>query len=96
MPGKSLAKAAEQEAFEEAGIRGQIEPQSIGHFDHVKSHPVVGAIRCTIALHPLAVEEELADWPERNERERRWFDQRSAQAAVQSRSLKALIGHFRP
>ena len=35
MPGKSLAEAAEQEAFEEAGVKGTIDPNPIGTFRHV-------------------------------------------------------------
>src|SRR5689334_8244130 len=40
--GKSLADSAAQEAFEEAGIKGDIDPSPIGKFRHVKQHVLFG------------------------------------------------------
>ena len=39
MPGKTLAEAAAQEAFEEAGVEGTVDPVPIGSFRHVKQQP---------------------------------------------------------
>jgi 8-oxo-dGTP pyrophosphatase MutT (NUDIX family) len=94
MPGKSLAEAAAQEAYEEAGIEGRIDPQPIGRFAHVKQHGVLGTIDVTVIVHPLAVHRELPEWPERHERSRRWLSPRQAAAEVASGELAALIESF--
>jgi len=73
MAGKSLADSAAQEAFEEAGIKGKIEPKPIGSFRHVKQHLLFGTLEVDILVHPLAVERELGNWPEKGERNRKWF-----------------------
>jgi 8-oxo-dGTP pyrophosphatase MutT (NUDIX family) len=91
MAGKSLAESAEQEAFEEAGIKGRIGGAAIGSFRHVKQHLIFGGIEVDIHVHALAVEKVLADWPERGERQRRWFTLDEAAANVHSPQLRELI-----
>lgn len=94
MPGKSLADSAAQEAFEEAGIKGRIEATPIGSFRHVKQHLLFGTIEVDIFVHPLAVERELGNWPEKGERNRKWFAIDEAAERVQSYELKLLIVEF--
>ncbi len=91
MHGKSLAEAAAQEAFEEAGVEGRIAPEPIGRFAHMKRHGVPGPVRMTVIVHALAVERELAEWPERGERTRRWFSLEEALSNVASDELRVLI-----
>lgn len=94
MPGKSLADSAAQEAFEEAGIEGTINPRPIGTFRHVKQHLLLGEIEVDIIVHLFAVSRELADWPERGERSRKWFAIDDAVTRVDSVQLKKLITEF--
>lgn len=94
MPGKSLADSAAQEAFEEAGIEGTVNPRPIGTFRHVKQHILLGEIEVDIIVHLLAVRRELADWPERGERSRKWFALEDAVTRVDSVQLKKLIVQF--
>jgi 8-oxo-dGTP pyrophosphatase MutT (NUDIX family) len=91
MPGKSLADSAAQEAFEEAGIKGRIDPEPVGVIRHVKQHLLFGRIEVDIHVHVLAVERELKDWPERGERARKWFAVSEAADQVDSAQLKKLI-----
>jgi 8-oxo-dGTP pyrophosphatase MutT (NUDIX family) len=91
MPGKSLADSAAQEAFEEAGIKGKVDPKPIGIFRHVKQHLLFGEIEVDIHVHVLKVERELKDWPERGERARKWFPFDEAAAQVDSDQLRKLI-----
>ena len=95
MAGKSLADAAAQEAFEEAGVRGRIDPEPLGWFEHDKQHAVYGSIRVRIAVHPLAVERQQTRWPESGERKRRWFSLKRAAAEVESGDLAKLILQLR-
>ena len=92
--GKSLADSAAQEAFEEAGIKGKVDPKPIGTFRHVKQHLLLGELEVDILVHPMAVERELGDWPERGERTRKWFDLDKAASSVDSDELRKLIVLF--
>lgn len=89
--GKSLADSAAQEAFEEAGIKGKVDPRPIGTFRHVKQHLLFGRMEVDIQVHPLAVKRELGEWPERGERTRKWFRVEEAAERVDSEELKGLI-----
>jgi 8-oxo-dGTP pyrophosphatase MutT (NUDIX family) len=96
MRGKSLAQAAAQEAWEEAGVRGRVDEAPLGRFRHAKNHPLLGRLEFRVLLFPLAVETEAADWPERGERRRRWLDCGAAARAVASPALAKLLRRFRP
>jgi 8-oxo-dGTP pyrophosphatase MutT (NUDIX family) len=92
--GKSMADSAAQEAFEEAGIKGKVDPQPIGTFRHVKQHLLFGRLEVDIQVHTMAVKRELGDWPERGERTRKWFRVEEAAQRVDSEELKVLIVKF--
>jgi 8-oxo-dGTP pyrophosphatase MutT (NUDIX family) len=91
MLGKSLAEAAAQEAYEEAGVEGTIDPKPIGNFRHVKQLFAFGQLEVTIIVHPLWVDRELPKWPELGQRRRKWFSVKEAAKRVDSRELSALI-----
>jgi 8-oxo-dGTP pyrophosphatase MutT (NUDIX family) len=91
MTGKTLASAAAQEAFEEAGVQGAIDPLPLGSFKFVKQHVVLGKVQVEIFVHCLAVRRELPQWPEFGQRERRWFSASQAAKHVRSRELAALV-----
>lgn len=91
---RSLAEAAAQEAFEEAGVRGAVDEAPLGRFDKSKNHRVLGRLEVSILVHSLAVETELEDWPERSQRARRWFAVGEAAGAVLPAGLGAIIARF--
>ena len=91
MPGKSLAEAAEQEAYEEAGVQGTIDPRPIGTFRHVKQLNIAGDIEVDIVVHPLWVDRELEKWPELGQRKRKWFKPKEAAKRVDSPELSEMI-----
>ena len=91
MPGRSLAEAAAQEAFEEAGVEGRIEPDPLGWVKHYKQHVLFGAITVQIAVHRLTVDRELASWPEIGQRKRCWFGVKQGAEQVQSPDLARMI-----
>jgi 8-oxo-dGTP pyrophosphatase MutT (NUDIX family) len=64
-------EAAAQEAFEEAGVEGEIERVPIGAYRDVK---IVGLRRVAIEvdLYPLRLLRQLDDWPDKHTRERYW------------------------
>jgi uncharacterized protein len=89
--GKSPAASAAQEAFEEAGVTGAIDPQPLGAYRYEKRRRGGGSVPAEVHLFLLRVEAEAADWPEARERERRWFAPEAAAAAVAESDLAALI-----
>jgi 8-oxo-dGTP pyrophosphatase MutT (NUDIX family) len=61
------ARSARQEAEEEAGVHGEIEPEPFDQYRHggVDDGPFV-------AVYLMRVTREMASWREAHERERRW------------------------
>lgn len=87
-------QAAAHEAFEEAGISGIPCPTALGSYHYDKRRR--RAIRRTeVAVFPLAVLRQFDDWPERAERQARWFTPAQAAGAVDEPELKALLASFR-
>lgn len=91
MPGKSLAETAAQEAFEEAGVKGTIDPNPIGTFRHVKQQLGLGDLEVSIVVHPMWVDREFPKWPELGQRKRKWFTPKDAAKLVDSPELGELI-----
>ena len=94
--GMSSARSAAQEAFEEAGITGAITKKEIGRFRYLKFIGTDDAIECIVHLHAMEVEEELARWPEKAQRVRKWFLRHEAAEAVDEPELRELILSFTP
>jgi 8-oxo-dGTP pyrophosphatase MutT (NUDIX family) len=89
-----LHEAAAREAAEEAGVAGPVEPQEIGRFYYGKSTPTGAPRRCEVRVFPLKVESVADKWPERKERQRRWFAAEEAARLVDEADLRELIGVF--
>jgi 8-oxo-dGTP pyrophosphatase MutT (NUDIX family) len=82
---------AAKEAFEEAGVLGRAERRPIGRYDYLKRVPRDRVIPCSVRVFPLRVERLLDKWPERRQRERRWFSPAEAAMAVEEGGLVALL-----
>jgi 8-oxo-dGTP pyrophosphatase MutT (NUDIX family) len=89
--GLAAHDSAAQEAYEEAGVRGRVEPEAVGIYRYDKKLRLGRVVQAEVHLFPLEVEEELAEWPERHQRQRRWFSPEAAAEAVDQPELKALI-----
>lgn len=70
---------AAREAFEEAGVRGVVTPDPIGAYRYLKRLEDGDEVRCDVAVFLLEVTEVLEEWPEMDQRQRRWV--RAGQAA---------------
>ena len=91
MPGKSLSEAAAQEAFEEAGVRGTVDPRPVGTFRHVKQVNVLGSFEVDVVVHNLWVDREIDRYPELGQRKRKWFRAKDAARRVDSPELGEII-----
>jgi 8-oxo-dGTP pyrophosphatase MutT (NUDIX family) len=91
MDGKQDHEAAAQEAFEEAGIQGRINEKSIGGYAYQKKKKSGALVDCVVMVYPLEVAKLLRNWPEKNERKRKWFKPEKAASLVNEDGLKAVI-----
>ncbi|MBN8529093.1 MAG: NUDIX hydrolase [Caulobacterales bacterium] len=96
MPGKTDAQAAAEEAWEEAGVLGEVQNAPIGTFRYMKRLKRRAPRPTEVNVFALRVTRELADWKEVAQRSRRWFTLVEAAAAVDEAELGAMIQEFRP
>jgi 8-oxo-dGTP pyrophosphatase MutT (NUDIX family) len=89
-PGVKDHKAAAEEAREEAGIRGRIGREAVGSYTYDKRRSN-GVVPVKVKVFLLEVDEELDDWPEKDERERKWLTVAKAAEAVAEPELADLI-----
>jgi 8-oxo-dGTP pyrophosphatase MutT (NUDIX family) len=82
--------AAAQEALEEAGVLGTADAEVVGSYVYEKRHRR-GTTAVRVSVYLLAVTEELADWPERQQRERAWFTPSEAAERVEEPELRDLL-----
>ena len=93
--GLSPHAAAAQEAHEEAGVIGSVCPTPLGNYSYRKLLRSGAALLVEVVVFPFAVTAELDDWPERDQRTRRWFPLAAAIEAVEEPDLKILMRSFR-
>jgi len=82
---------AGREAFEEAGAVGVLSDKPIGGYRYDKRLKDGRVKALDVAVYSLEVTELLDDWPEMDERERRWMMPAQAAMAVQEGALAALL-----
>jgi 8-oxo-dGTP pyrophosphatase MutT (NUDIX family) len=87
----TAAAQAAVEAFEEAGIRGAIARKPIGSYAYLKRIEDGRTLPCKVDVFAMQAVEELEDWPEKSERQRRWFSLPEAAMAVEEGGLVTLM-----
>jgi len=87
-------ESAAREAFEEAGVEGRIAIAPIGAFRYEKRRRADGPAAAVVSVYPMLVTRQAANWPERGQRELRWFSQAEAAAAVDEPELAVIILSF--
>jgi 8-oxo-dGTP pyrophosphatase MutT (NUDIX family) len=94
MEGHAAAESAAQEAYEEAGVRGQMAAQAMGHYTYSKRLRGGAKKRFRVDVFAMEVTEVLDLWPEAHERARQWLSPQEALALVEEPELAALIRTF--
>ncbi len=94
IPAHSAAESAAQEAYEEAGIRGGMAAQPIGHYRYRKRLPGGAKKPFQVDVFGMEVTEVLDLWPEAHERTRDGFRPPRRQSVSMSRNLRCLSGHL--
>ncbi len=87
MKGRHLRKAAQIEAFEEAGVVGKTAKRVFGTYTYDKD----GVVPCRVSVYPLPVEALQVEWPEKDQRQREWHSPTEASECVDESDLKALL-----
>ena len=90
--GELPCKAAENEAYEEAGVKGAIIGSiPLGTYTYFKKLESGEARAATVEVYLLLVKERLKKWPERNERKLSWVSTKEAVALVEEPGIVPLL-----
>ena len=85
---------AELEAYEEAGVKGEMAKDPFGTYDYIKRLHFFAWISCRVTVYPLLVDRQLLVWPERDSRKLVWADPQDAASLVKIGQLKQLLRAF--
>jgi 8-oxo-dGTP pyrophosphatase MutT (NUDIX family) len=89
--GFTAPQAAEQEAFEEAGIKGIIDRVPLGIYTYSKRMRSGRIKPASVEVFALQVIKQLKNWPEKGERRFEWMTPADAALAVHETGLAALF-----
>lgn len=93
--GLDEAGAALQEAWEEAGVReGRIAKVPIGTFEYKKRFDGGAEATCRTQVYPVEVGKLARDFPEREERRRKWVSPARAAEMVDEPELQDMLRDF--
>ena len=87
--GQTDRETAHNEAFEEAGIGGNLLPDLWGSYEEEKW----GGL-CRIKVFAMKVRSLADHWPERDLRSREWFEARKAAQLLANKELKRIVRKF--
>lgn len=92
MRGRSLAEAALQEAWEEAGVKGTVCADSVGQFHYHKKRRGGLVQRIEVHCHLVQVSTLAQTYPEAGRRKRQWVPLAEAAGRVREKELQAILG----
>ena len=84
-PDMSAQDSAAKEALEEAGVEGDVLPDSLGSYEYEKWGGT-----CTVDVYAMEVKKVHDDWPE-NFRDRQWVSLVEAVALLGEQDLKVIV-----
>ncbi|MFM2042669.1 MAG: hypothetical protein RLY86_1245 [Pseudomonadota bacterium] len=85
---------AAREAREEAGLVGRVDHRPVGCYHYEKHLDAGTSVPCEVTVFPLAVDHQLDDWREKDQRSARWFTPGQAALAVQEGGLARILLAF--
>ncbi|MCG7518762.1 NUDIX hydrolase [Ruegeria sp. Ofav3-42] len=94
--GLTPSQTATQEAWEEAGVKGKCSADLLGRFTYLKNFPGKGPVLCLVDVFPLYVRSIVSDFPERDERKRKWVSPKKAASRVNFPELSRLLRELGP
>ena len=94
MEGRTPSGAAAREAWEEAGVEGEMAEESVGMFHYDKVLRPSKLVPCDVQVFALRVTRLASRFPERHQRSRKWFDLDTAARKVNEPSLRLLLAEL--
>ncbi|MFN3891152.1 MAG: NUDIX hydrolase [Beijerinckiaceae bacterium] len=94
MKGRTNFETAKREAFEEAGVKGEIASKPAGSFHYDKRRRNGSVCRCMVEVFPLEVKSQSRSWPEKAVRKTRWCAWSEAADLVDDAGLGEIIRAF--
>ncbi|MFT5616469.1 MAG: 8-oxo-dGTP pyrophosphatase MutT (NUDIX family) [Granulosicoccus sp.] len=90
--GLNGSEAALREAWEEAGVKhATVNPTPVGQYDYVKGLDTGGKTTVRTQVYLAEVKSLEADYPEADERSRKWVAPKEAANMVQEPELQAIL-----
>jgi 8-oxo-dGTP pyrophosphatase MutT (NUDIX family) len=90
--GVSPSKAAEKEAYEEAGVKGTLRSSiPLGIYTYFKQLASGQARAASVEVYLLRVEQRLKKWPEKGERKLSWVSTKKAAGLIEEPGLVPLL-----
>lgn len=96
MKDRTLSETARIEAFEEAGIIGDVGARSIGTYKYLKDRGQKTETRCRVCVFPLHVTDVREKFDEAGKRQRKWVSVKEARRCVREAGLKRILADFDP
>lgn len=88
----TASATAAREAYEEAGLVGSVvSDEPIGAYRYEKNRKSRRATICEVSVFLFAVERQLRKWPEKFERETRWFKASQALEVIAPDGLADIV-----
>lgn len=94
--GKTPGEAALREAWEEAGVIGRVTGPCLGLFSYHKVLQGERGLPCVAMVYPVRVRALADDYPEKDERKRKWMRPKKAATKVEEPELAQIIRSFDP
>lgn len=94
--GLKSARTAAREAFEEAGVEGEVAKSKLGAYRYDKRLRSGRQQLVRVHVYALKVERELEVWPEKHQRDKFWTSTAEAARLVEEQELSVLIAEFAP
>lgn len=91
MPDRSLAQAALQEAWEEAGVEGSVDENPVGTYHYSKTIKDRKVLEIEVQVYRVTVTELVDEFREAGQRKRRWFKPSKAARSVSEPELQRLL-----
>ena len=96
MANKEPYEAALQEAREEAGVIGRVSKKPLGQYTYMKLMDNGFEVPCIGLLFSVHTKLLKTEYPEANERDRKWFSRKKAARRVDEPELSDMIRNFDP
>ena len=82
---------AAREAFEEAGVAGEISGKPIGSFSYTKRLHIFSWVRCRVDVYLLLADRQYLSWPEKGSRKLMWVEPSKAATLVRETQLADML-----